>query len=75
MLGLLLFIWLTAGAVCFVLGTFSVIFGSRAAIALSLVILPFYFVWMLPIYLAIRVVVTIWWLWEQLFERRPRADL
>jgi hypothetical protein len=60
MLGLLLFIWLTAGAVCFVLGSISVISGARAAIALSLVILPFYFVWMLPIYLAIWVVVTIW---------------
>lgn len=68
LLDFLLDLWLGAGIICFVVGSISAIFSRRLASGLNLLILPFYFLWMSPIYLAIYLVAAIWWLWEKLFK-------
>lgn len=67
----LLDLWLVAGVLCFIGGAISAIFSrlsGRRASGPNLWVLPFYLLWMLPIFLAIYFVVAIWWLWEKLFK-------
>jgi hypothetical protein len=47
-------------------GTLSVFFRLRAGP--NLWVLPFYLIWMLPIFLGIWFVAAIWWVWEKLFK-------
>ena len=72
-LDFLLFLWMGAGVLCFVIGIISAIFRRRTA-SPNPWALPFYFIWMLPIYLAIVMVAAIWRLWEKLYKSPGNAD-
>jgi hypothetical protein len=71
-LDFLLYLWLGAGILCFIVGIISAFFSRKRASGLNPWVLPFYFLWMLPIYLAIYLVVAIWWLWEKLFKSNDK---
>jgi hypothetical protein len=64
----LLDLWLGAGALCFLVGIVSAIFSQRSAPGPNPWILPFYLLWMLPIFFAIYFAAAIWWIWEKLFK-------
>jgi len=63
-------LWLAAGILSFIVGGVSAILRRLGASVSSRWVLPFYLIWMSPIFLAIYLFAAMWWLWEKLFPSK-----